>query len=87
MNGGAYGTNQFSSMDVRTSEQRNQSREQADGKNHKRHEEESDTERQDDDTTSEDGRAAKGRGFRQAIDYRGGGGQPADLAATQPEYA
>lgn len=86
-NGDAYGTNQFSSMDIRTNDNRNGSRDQENVKVTKNNRRDgSDTERLDDDTTSEDGRAGHGKttGQRQARDRSA---TAADRAAGATEYA
>lgn len=92
MNGGAYGTNQFSSMDIRTSEPRNTSQDQdfakASSKIKQRREDESDNERlEDDDTNSEDGRTGGGKAGRGHNGGQRRGGKPGDLSQAQAEYA
>lgn len=79
-NGGGYATNQFSSMDVRTASEAREANSKdyinQKGKGHGGGMDESDEERGDDDTGSEDGRAAKTQGYRQG-----------DAVAANAEYA
>lgn len=88
LNGSAYGTNQFSSMDVRTRDQDNTAKA---GTNDRHGADESDNERLEDDTTSEDRGGAKkaaakglsghGTSQRQGKEQRGGS------AKATAEYA